>query len=161
MSNPAKYDESAKRKYRRLFLFSLGLFVLFLLLEFLAVFIEVNGGARFKIHPYMVMLTVVLEFVAVPMMVVTGCIYARASIYLRRLKEVDSESNEAPVAPVNYSKTNRHASDSKIAAILYGCAFLLMLFGFMLLTAIAGIGWIQKRRTTDGEDDPPDPLSSV
>ena len=133
MSNPAKYDESAKRKYRRLFFFSLGLFVLFLLLEFLAVFIEVNGGARFKIQPYMVMLTVVLEFVAVPMMLVTGFIYARASIYLKRLKESgdSGESNElpAPVVSVNRPKTNRHASDSKIAAILYGCAFLLMLFG--------------------------------
>ena len=131
MSNPAKYDESAKRKYKRLFFFSLGLFGLLLLLEFLAVFVAVNGGARFRIQPYMVMLTVVIEFVAVPMMLVTGFIYARASIYLKRMNEVDSESNEAPapVASVNRPKTNRHASDSKIAAILYGCAFLLMLFG--------------------------------
>ena len=131
MSNPAKYDESAKRKYKKLFFFSLGLFVLILLLEFLAVFVEVNGGARFRIQPYMVMLTVVLEFVAVPMMLVTGFIYARASIYLKRMNEVVSESNEvpSPVASVNRTKTNRHASDSKIAAILYGCAFLLMLFG--------------------------------
>lgn len=58
--------------------------------------------------------------------------------------EIEVTNDMKPVAPTGF--TTRHKP-----------YFLLMLFGFMLLTAIAGIGWIQKRRTADGEDDPPDP----
>ncbi len=126
MSNPAKYDEATQRKYRKLFFFSLGLFGILLLLEFLLITLQTRGGVSFKIQPLMILLTMLLEFAAVPMMLVTGFIYIRSSIYLRRQKENEAQSQ---VASVNIPKTNRHVDDSKVAAILYGCAFILMAFG--------------------------------
>ena len=119
MSEPAKYDESVKRKYRKLFFIALGLFGALLLIEFLLITLQTRGDVNFKIQPLMVLLMMVLEFVAVPMMLVTGFIYIRSSIYLRRQK-----ANE-----VHSHNTNKHADDSKVAAILYGFAFILMAFG--------------------------------
>ena len=72
MSNPAKYDESTQRKYRKLFFFSLGLFGILLLLEFLLITLQTRGGVNFKIQPLMILLMMLLEFAAVPMMLVTG-----------------------------------------------------------------------------------------
>ena len=119
MSEPAKYDESDKRKYRKLFFIALGLFGALLLIEFLLITLQTRGGVNYKIQPLMILLSMVMEFVAVPMMLVTGFIYIRSSIYLRRQK-----ANE-----VHSPNTNKHADDSKVAAILYGCAFILMAFG--------------------------------
>ena len=57
--------------------------------------------------------------------------------------------------------TNTYGSEVIVAPTSYSTRhtpyLLLMLSGFFLLTVVGGIGFIRRRKTGDGEDEPPDP----